>query len=74
MTPEGQLAVYVMALLSGLATLVVHWEFRRRRFRHDAQPDRIFRCGECAEVYTDDADVDLSKCPRCNRMNEPYQF
>jgi rubrerythrin len=74
MTPEDHITLYLLLLLAGLLALVVHWEFRRRRFRATAAPDRIFRCEKCGYTYTDDPDVDLSKCPHCNAMNEPFQF
>lgn len=74
MTPETQITLYLMVLLAALLALVVFWEFRRRRFRSTHAPDRIFRCEKCGYTYTDDPDVDLSKCPQCGRMNEPYQF
>ena len=36
--------------------------------------DRIFRCRRCGYVYTDDADVDRSRCYQCGQMNEAFDF
>ncbi|MGA4643254.1 hypothetical protein [Limisphaera sp. 4302-co] len=65
---------YVLLLLGALALLTVFTEMRRRRFEPPAAQDRIFRCSACKRVYTDDPDVDLSRCPDCGRFNPPYEF
>ena len=36
--------------------------------------DRVFRCTKCGLVYTDDADVDRSRCTQCGKLNEPIVF
>ena len=36
--------------------------------------DKVFRCEECSYVYTDDPDVDRSRCPQCGRVNETFKF
>jgi hypothetical protein len=74
MTPEALITLYLAVLLGAIGLLVLQWEFRRRKFRSAESKDRIFRCEKCSYVYTDDADVDLSKCPQCGLMNEPFQF
>jgi rubrerythrin len=65
---------YVALTLGALAVLVVYSELRQRRFQPTASPDRIFRCAACNWVYTDDPDVDRSRCPHCGRMNAPIEF
>ncbi len=65
---------YVAILLGGLAALTIYSERRRRRFEPTPSEDRIFRCSQCGYVYTDDPDVDLSRCPNCERMNEAVKF
>ena len=65
---------YVVVLLAGLAGVAIYAEFRRRRFEPTPSEDRIFRCGKCGYVYTDDADVDRSRCSQCGQMNEPIKF
>ncbi len=74
MTHEGLIFFYLSAVLLAILGLYVFSETRRRRFRPAAKQDNIFRCGRCQSVYTDDPDVDLSKCPQCGQMNEPYQY
>ena len=65
---------YVAGLLGGLACVAVFYELRRKRFEPTRSEDNIFRCENCAFVYTDDADVDRSRCPQCGRLNEVYNF
>ena len=36
--------------------------------------DRVFRCVKCAYVYTDDPDVDRSRCQQCGTLNEAIKF
>ena len=36
--------------------------------------DRVFRCVKCAYVYTDDHDVDRSRCQQCGTLNEAIKF
>ena len=65
---------YVVVLLASLAGLGIYSELRRRRFEPGPSEDRIFRCGRCGYVYTDDADVDRSRCAQCGKLNEPIVF
>jgi uncharacterized Zn finger protein len=65
---------YVLLLLGGLLILTVYTEMRRRRFEPPAARDRIFRCQNCGYVYTDDPDVDLSRCSQCGKFNPPFEF
>ncbi|HMO64545.1 MAG TPA: hypothetical protein PKE47_04860 [Verrucomicrobiota bacterium] len=74
MRPDLLLALYVGASLAALLVLTLHTYARRRRFEPEPTQDRIFRCRDCAFVYTDDPDVDLSRCPHCGRMNESFRF
>jgi len=68
------LLAYVMLLLGTLSILAVYNEFRQRRFKTTHSSDRIFRCSKCGYVYTDDPDVDRSRCSQCGQMNEPIEF
>ena len=65
---------YVAVLLAGLSALGIYSELRRRRFEPAASSDRIFRCGKCGYVYTDDPDVDRSRCSQCGQTNDAIQF
>ena len=76
MTP-AELTLALMCLLLGALGLVI-WRASRRRARFDPQSsrDNVFRCAtpECRYVYTDDEDVDHSRCPQCGRMNDRVSF
>lgn len=65
---------YLVVCLCGLSGAAIYAELRRRRFEPGPSEDRIFRCRGCGYVYTDDADVDRSRCMQCGRMNEPIVF
>jgi rubrerythrin len=74
MQPESLLLAYVTCLL-GLLALAVTWsEMRRRRFAPKPSQDTIYRCEKCGLVYTDDPDVDRSRCSQCGEINEPVTF
>lgn len=74
MSPGEILFSYVTALLAAIALLAVWGELRRRRFGPASPEDHIFRCGKCGYVYTDDPDVDRSRCPQCGLTNDVYSF
>ena len=65
---------YVVVCLAALTGAVVYAEMRRRRFEPTPSQDRIFRCEKCGYVYTDEPDVDRSRCSQCGQMNEAIQF
>jgi predicted Zn-ribbon and HTH transcriptional regulator len=73
MSAAKLIVIYVAALLVALCALGIYSEMRRRRFGPGLQ-DRIFRCQNCGSVYTDDPDVDRSRCPQCGKLNEPIEF
>ena len=66
--------IYVTVLLGALSGLGIYSELRRRRFGPTHSEDRVFRCAKCGFVYTDDADVDRSRCLQCGKLNEPMVF
>ena len=74
MTPDQLFFLYVVAWLAALGVVAVYYEFRRKRFEPEPSEDNIFRCEECAFVYTDDADVDRSRCPQCGAVNTVFKF
>ncbi|MBI3850916.1 MAG: hypothetical protein HY298_11670 [Verrucomicrobia bacterium] len=74
MSIESLILGYVVSLLAALSGLAVYSEQRRKRFEPTASADRIFRCNQCGFVYTDDADVDRSRCSQCGALNEPMKF
>ena len=65
---------YVAVALGGIAVIGMIYEQRRRRFEPAPSEDHIFRCKKCSFVYTDDADVERSRCPQCGTLNEEYKF
>ena len=74
MAPETMIFAYVFSLLAALSGGAIYYELRSRRFEPTSSQDHIFRCEKCALVYTDDADVDCSRCPQCGAMNEAIDF
>jgi protein-arginine kinase activator protein McsA len=74
MSPDLLIFAYVTLLLGGLVILSIYGGIRRRRFRQTESEDRIFRCDKCGLVYTDDPDVDRSRCSQCGKLNEAFKF
>jgi hypothetical protein len=66
--------LYVALALGVLCAVGIFSELRRRRFGPAHPEDRVFRCRKCGLVYTDDADVDRSRCIQCGKLNEPIEF
>lgn len=66
--------LYVVVTLGIVGLLALLSEWRRRSFNPRPTEDGIFRCSQCHYVYTDDPDVDRSRCPQCGRFNDPVQF
>ena len=74
MTPSQLILAYVIGMLGALAGVVIYSEFRQRHFNPTPSNDRIFRCSKCGYVYTDDPDVDRSRCSQCGQSNEAIEF
>lgn len=74
MSPDAILFAYVAGLLAMLAALAFYTEQRQRRFGPTPSDDRVFRCVKCGYVYTDDPDVDRSRCAQCGTLNEAIRF
>jgi hypothetical protein len=74
MAVDQVIFLYVATLLAGLSGVLVYYELRRKRFEPLPSEDHIFRCEDCAFVYTDDADVDRSRCPHCGSTNDVFNF
>ena len=71
---ETLLLGYVVVTLGALGMVAMYTAHRQRRFGPTPTEDRVFRCTRCGYVYTDDADVDRSRCSQCGAMNEPIRF
>jgi hypothetical protein len=74
MSVPNLILTYVVIMLGSLAGVAVYTELRRRRFEPSQTQDRIFRCDRCGYVYTDDTDVDRSRCSQCGQTNDAIQF
>jgi len=74
MSTPALILAYVVVLLAALCGLGIYSEMRRRRFHPAASEDRIFRCRSCGYVYTDDPDVDRSRCSQCGKLNEAIEY
>jgi predicted Zn-ribbon and HTH transcriptional regulator len=74
MSTDALLFGYVVSLLAAISVVAIYSELRRRRFRPTPSEDHVFRCEKCGFVYTDDADVDRSRCSQCGALNEAIEF
>jgi rubrerythrin len=74
MSISNLILTYVVVLLAGLIGVGIYSELRRRRFEPTPSEDHIFRCGRCGYVYTDDPDVERSRCSQCGQTNEAIRF
>lgn len=74
MSIDGLLTVYLVLTLGAMTGLALYYERRRKRFEPERKLDNVFRCDRCAFVYTDDHDVDCSRCPQCGAMNDVVKF
>ncbi len=74
MTPDALLFTYLVVLLGAVTAIGVFHERRRRSFEPEPTEDNIFRCRRCSYVYTDDEDVEISRCPQCGDSNEVVEF
>ena len=71
MAPHRFILLFLLVLLLAIILLARYTRRRRNIFEPGPVRDRVFRCAdkECKLVYTDDADVETSRCPQCGRMN-----
>ena len=74
MSIQHLIVVYVALCLGALVGLDIYSVMHRRRFGPTRTEDRVFRCKNCGYVYTDDSDVDRSRCTQCGKLNEPIVF
>jgi len=74
MSTAHLLILYVALTLGTLCFVGIISELRRRRFTPSHPEDRVFRCDKCGNVYTDDPDVDRSRCAQCGKLNTPVEF
>jgi hypothetical protein len=74
MSINSLILIYVVTTLAILAVVAIYAEFRRRRFEPGPSEDRLFRCEKCGYVYTDDPDVDRSRCSQCGQVNDAIEF
>ena len=74
MSNDWLILLYVALALGAICAIGIASELRRRRFGPAHPEDRVFRCAKCGNVYTDDADVDRSRCNQCGKLNEPVVF
>jgi predicted Zn-ribbon and HTH transcriptional regulator len=74
MPADTLILIYVAGLLAALAGIAIYSEHRARSFEPTPSKDRVFRCQKCGFVYTDDPDVDRSRCSQCGKQNEAIEF
>ena len=74
MSPDALFMAYLVIVLGAMMAVIFYYELRRKRFEPTPSQDHVFRCRKCAFVYTDDADVDRSRCPQCSTVNQEIKF
>ncbi|HXG49405.1 MAG TPA: hypothetical protein VNO52_17410 [Methylomirabilota bacterium] len=74
MSPDQLVFLYCTAALAAIAGLALYSHRRQKRFGPSPSADTIFRCEQCGFVYTDDPDVDRSRCQQCGTLNEAIRF
>jgi hypothetical protein len=74
MSPDALIFIYVVSLLVAVLLAALYSDIRSRRFRQGPSDDHVFRCEKCGFVYTDDADVDRSRCSQCGTLNSAIEF
>jgi hypothetical protein len=74
MSAHDLILTYLAVTMVTLTGTAVYAELRRRRFEPGPSEDRIFRCQRCGYVYTDDADMDRSRCAQCGQINDAIEF
>ncbi len=74
MSNDWIIFVYVALALGAICGIGIFSDMRRRRFGPAHAEDSVFRCTKCGFVYTDDADVDRSRCSQCGKLNDPVVF
>jgi len=74
MPADALILIYVASLLAALAGVSIYSTMRSRSFKPTPSKDHVFRCAKCGFVYTDDPDVDRSRCSQCGKTNEAIQF
>ena len=74
MNASALIVAYVTLVLGAICVVGIFSELRRRRFGPAHPEDRVFRCTKCGLVYTDDSDVDRSRCSQCGKLNDPVEF
>jgi hypothetical protein len=74
MTIPNMVFTYLAIVAGALSAAAIYSDLRRQRFGPGPSEDRIFRCLKCGYVYTDDSDVDRSRCSQCGQMNEAIEF
>ena len=74
MPADALILIYIVSVLMALAAVAIYSERRARSFEPTPSQDHVFRCAKCGFVYTDDSDVDRSRCSQCGKMNEAIEF
>ncbi len=67
-------SLWMILIVAVVGAFSILGEFRRRRIGADVSQDRVFRCVRCTSVYTDDGEVERSRCPQCGKTNEAFRF
>jgi hypothetical protein len=67
------IAPFLVPVAFALVAIFGAWIYYAARVPWPEQPlaeGRIYRCPGCGHVYVEGRDVPMSRCPRCDRLNE----
>ena len=71
---DSMIFSYVVVFLAAISAVLLYYERRQKRFGPMPSADHIFRCEKCGYVYTDDPDVDRSRCQQCGTLKAAIEF
>ena len=74
MALEVILLTYLLFTMGSITAVALYTTVRYKKFEPTSSLYQIFKCEKCNFVYTDDADVDRSRCPQCGLINEAIHF
>jgi len=63
--------IYLALSLGGIILLWFWFEITHPSARLTPYSKRMYQCSICTYKYVDDEDKPITKCPRCQSLNDP---
>lgn len=67
------LAIPLVLALTALFVAAAAYDFCTFRRRRKNRNEAVYRCDACRHIYTVPRRTPLSRCPKCERQNEPVK-